>query len=652
MAFPLRRQVSRSTDGSVKWFNQPLSHLRSRYNLLCELYSRYKTNNLLHLRNTTRAIYRKAISEAKINATSSFIENSSNKSCAAWKLINAQRRDRESQCLDLNPDEVNNYFVNMPVTIVRNLTGVRNDHTSVCTIPSNFNMFSLQAVTHNEVREIFRGLKNSPSRDIFGLSVNFIKNNISLYVLPLCKLINTAFKEGIFPDSLKKASVVPVFKSGSKSEVTNYRPISILPVFSKVYERAIYNRIMSHVKKYNILYDNQFGFQGGKCAEDAIIKLTNVCMDTFENGEYCISLFLDLSRAFDCVSHTILIHKLINIYHFDDLSISLIHSYLNGRTQVTRVNNSTSDSLPIVRGVPQGSILGPLLFLLFFNDFAYYIKAGLDNCDCILYADDATVLIRGRNRDDTASGAELALSRARDWCLANELCLNENKTVTLPFTLRQIDAPCPDVTKFLGLYIAAPALRFHEHSVEMGKKVNRNIFLLRRLAVTVTPKVVKSAYFAFVHSILSYSILAWGAAPEAAHMFGLQRRAVRIVTGLGYRDDCRNAFIAQSILTIPSLYILRCVGYILESMNSLRMHGDIHPYETRGREDLYPDFARLCKTQSGPIYMGQKLYNHLPHSVRALPADELLGKLKTFLLKKGFYSIREFLETSVDLFSA
>ena len=224
--------------------------------------------------------------------------------------------------------------------------------------------------------------------------------------------------------------------------------------------------------------------------------------------------------------------KLKSAYKFDHLSLTLIESYLTGRQQCVIGGASVSGRLTVRRGVPQGSILGPLLFLLFFNDFASHIKID-SSIECILYADDSTIVIRGTDFDNIIHKLNIVMDRVRQWSVANEIVLNERKTVEMALGLRRFNFENPDSCKFLGVVITPPFLRFDGHVDMIGPKVNRGIFVLRRLASTVDRDVLRSAYFALVHSHLSYCILAWGNTPICAQLFKLQRRAIRVLGGLG-----------------------------------------------------------------------------------------------------------------------
>ena len=213
-----------------------------------------------------------------------------------------------------------------------------------------------------------------------------------------------------------------------------------------------------------------------------------------------------------------------------------------------------------------------------------------------MYADDASITIRSKNVGDVLVRSSEVLATAKRWALANELSLNEDKTEKLVFGLRKFNFDNPKVAKLLGVHISPPALGFGEHAVAIGSRICRNIFVLRRLAASVTVDVLRSAYFALVHSHIKYCILAWGGSPASEYVFRLQRRAVRVVGNLGYRDDCREVFVKQNILTLHCEFILACVLFVHAHKHTLSVNCDFHSYESRRRVDVRPDFCRLTRT--------------------------------------------------------
>jgi hypothetical protein len=369
-----------------------------------------------------------------------------------------------------------------------------------------------------------------------------------------------------------------------------------------------------------------------------VLSFIDNIVRSFENNNHYKAIFLDLSKAFDTVSHDILIKKL-GYYKFSSSSISMITSYLSNRTQKVKVNGVFSEKSRIIHGVPQGSILGPVLFLIYINDLPSYIP----QADTVLYADDTTLGLSEASAVRLNSEINSILSKVRDWLLSNKLHLNNEKTVNVSFTLKksEISNDETESAKFLGIFVDSHLL-WHKHIDYLASKICKNIFLLRNLSNCVSQKTLRSAYFALIQSQLQYCITLWGHSPASIRLFKLQRRAIRIMANTGYRTDCRLYFNKLKILTLPCLYILRCLQYIKNNPDQYKKLKSFHNYSTR-KSDYSFDVFRLNRSRHGLNFYSIKFYNVLPHVFRKMSPDLFKMKIEKYLLAKSFYSVEEYL---------
>lgn len=637
--FPIKYRIqSTCQSDDIIWFNNSLRNMREHLSLLNDLYNQYKTPEMLLQRNQFRNQYRHALRNTRIEAHDAYIKKSNNSSKSMWKIVNSFRNKKTQDIPDIEANEFNIYFNNIPHKIVTDIPNSQNSPLDYLHNFSHTSNFTLKEVTINEVRDIIDSLSNTNSRDIYGFPTEIIKYIKNFLVIPLTHLINACFREGIFPDALKKALIIPLYKKGNRNDPASYRPISILPIISKIFEKAIKIRITDYFENNNLFNEAQFGFRSCKSTSDAILDLVESILNSFNQNEIMSAAFCDLTKAFDCVRHDILLEKL-KYYGFDRTSIDLIQSYLCNRTQAVSGTGDVSDELEMTVGVPQGSILGPVLFLIFINDLPLCTSANF-----VLFADDTTFTNSGDDLLEVLARCHELQRLSKDWFDANKLCLNSAKTENMVFSLRHLDdSDSSKSVKFLGVYLDS-TLKWEVHTNNLASKLCSNIYLLNTLSNVVSTNVLKSAYFALVHSLISYAIVAWGHATSNDRIFRLQRRSIRIISRLGFRDDCRSAFILHRIMTLPCIYIFNCIIFVKTHQFKYKSHQDIHSYPTRNNKKLCPEYVRLKKCQNSPNFMGIKFFNVLPETIRELDIKLFKSKLKLYLISKSFYTLEEYLQ--------
>ena len=462
-------------------------------------------------------------------------------------------------------------------------------------------------------------------------------------------LINNCLLNGIFPDQLKIAKVCPIFKEGDKNVFTNYRPISILPCLSKVFEKIISERLLSFIHKNNILTASQYGFRRNHSTLMAILKVYDFVTKAIDNREFCAGIFIDLSKAFDTLDHSILAKKL-EFYGFRGIVNKLMISYLTNRQQYVVYNYGSSNLASVQYGVPQGSILGPLLFLLYIND----IDTISNLLVFVLFADDTTILCSNADIDELYRIINLEISKLSDWFRANKLSLNIKKTNYMLFGYKkyshnsddskyaiQIDTTSiarVNCTRFLGVIID-DKLTWNKHICNIKLNISKALYSMTRLRYKLNKNCLLTLYYSFIYSQLNYCTLLWGNASKVLlnRLLLMQKRAVRIIDNCHHRSHTDPLFKNYNILKIHDLYVLSCCIFAYKYKNNLlptacnnfMMLNIVNTprYDIRNINDfLIPRFRtnvrQKCICIQGPTY-----WNSIPIDIR------LIDNINTFKFK-------------------
>ena len=478
------------------------------------------------------------------------IRGKQNKSIKSYFVINGDIVEDRRKIAN----EFNNYFI----SIAANLNDQTNEGVMIDPLPkfseyldkSVCSSMFLDNCTVDEISEIINDLSVNKSSDI---PVRVLKSCSHVISQHLTIFFNFFIDNSIFPDILKVGQVTPIFKKGDSQLLENYRPVSLLPIFGKLLEKILYKRLSSYLTAKNILHKSQFGFRKHHSTAHAINHSINIISNGIEKKQHVLGIFIDLSKAFDTINHKFLLTKLSN-YGIRGKCLQLIDSYLTSRKQTTNFNSEKSDIGTIIYGVPQGSVLGPLLFLIYINDIINSSKIG----QFVLFADDTNIFIAADSEAEAYSMANITLCNVQQYMISNQLHINLSKCMYIHFRpkvnnkerltcarakthkyhtqfslkiggtkLKKVDK-----AKFLGVIIDEN-LTWDDHIKYLETKLLTCIATIKRIRKFIPKTYHTQLYHSLFLPHLTYGISSWGGAcpSKLAKIFNLQKRCVRILFG-------------------------------------------------------------------------------------------------------------------------
>lgn len=564
------------------------------------------------------------------------------------QLIDAQQNPKAIA------NEFNKHYINVGKKLAKS---IRDNHQENNLYENNTHhqLLEFEPVTETELERVIDGLKQKLTTGPDGISsitIKLIKKHI---VKPMLHIINLSFVTGKFPNIFKRAVIKPIHKSGDKSEIPNYRPISLVNNLNKVIEACIKPRLINYLENNNILSNRQFGFRKNRGTQDALIDLTTTVNNNIDNNNKVLTVFLDLAKCFDSLSHPILIGKMKEIGIGGNV-LELLKDYLTNRKQTVKVAEVESSEMTVEYGTPQGTLLGPILFLIFINKIC---NVQINNGKITSYADDTAVTFHAKTTEELFQYANRGLEILKRAFDRDLLSINFEKTKYIIYSLKpelinpelvlqmhkshQDDGhcDCPEIQKcssikYLGVIVDFK-LTWQEHIEATTKRIRKLFFKFHHLKNILNFNVSKIVYYALVQSIIQYGIIVWGGAYKK-HIHQLivaQKTIIKIILKKPKRYSSTQTYLDAQILDVKKLYDKSLLLHLFDNPG-LRVETQ-QSYVTRYNQlkQIHIQRHNKTKTQNFLTYNAPKTFNSLPLEIKQNTNKKTFKtQIHSFLLKK------------------
>lgn len=639
------------------WITQGLLSSITIKNNLYQQFQKDRNNIDLEAKYKTYKVkLRHLLSKAKKNYFHRFIDRHKSTSKGLWACVNdiCGKHKPETKIDKLKienetitepqkiADEFNNFYSDLGERLANKINEPKYFKEN---IPNLEKSMYLTPINYHEIIAAIKSLKGNKTPGMDGIRAETLKQISDLIAAPLTKIFNKCFEEGCFPSSLKRGLIKPIYKGGNKYDTGNYRPISLISTLSKILEKLVKVRIVDFLDKFNIISERQYGFREGKSAEDAIYFLTSKIYNSIDNKQPSVGIFLDLSKAFDTVCHKTLLRKLQS-YGLRGRVYDLLKSYLTDRQQWVSIGDSISGARTVNYGVPQGTVLGPLLFIIYVNSV---MNLELE-ATVLSFADDTVIYCESDDWNNLKIKAEGCLKVIKKWFEYNKLTLNLLKTRFLCFTSyannlplienlkidEDLVIPVAKSVKYLGIAIDEH-LRWDLQANNVANKIRNLIGRFKYLKEFLNVTYLRTLYFSLIQSQMSYGILGWGGINDC-HLKKiniLQKWIMKIIYQKDITFPTDELYSISQFFDIRQLYCYKILVNIHQG--KIPLYPVDHPYKTRNR-DCAVKIPKCNKSamQKSVTYLGPKLYNIIPVELRMTNnKNTFKRKLKLWMQQKN-----------------